>query len=489
VAGILWEDAMGNTSGAIVAAALAVAMLPAQAASHSDAPLIKQDPQADLTDVYAFVGTRVDDNARRVLNVVVQVRPFSDPGDGPTFDRFADDAVYSIHLTHPRSGATVQRYDFRFSDVNPRAAPGLKNGGTILSYGHGSGIGAIVDVGDAQQNYVQSYSVTRVVAGVATVLGSGLPTAPPNVGLRTTPHYNDATGRAVSGAVTLAGLDRYTRQTIHLLASGEVVFAGPREDGYYADSAALSDLLVLRDPGVDSHAGFNVLSFALQVPIEALLPSAYVAPFHGPTQGVGVYASVSRPAMRVLRSTGDPAVSGALMQVNRMGNPLFNQMMVALRDKDAYNRAAPTTDATRLGSQADNPVLAVLLNVLRFGNTAGTSPLATTGRTDLREVFIPDVIRVDTTTGPVRLPGQSGFSRLSFLGADLASNGNSAGWPNGRRPGDDVVDLLMTLVASGPTYSTIVPLGDNVFANDQLYQQVFPYLGTPHAGANHRKNP
>ena len=92
------------------------------AASHSDAPLIKQDPQANITDVYAFIGTRFDDPTRNVLNVVVQTRPFSEPGDGVIYDRFADDARYSIHITDPATGSKRLRYDFRFSKIDARCA-------------------------------------------------------------------------------------------------------------------------------------------------------------------------------------------------------------------------------------------------------------------------------------------------------------------------------------------------------------------------------
>src|SRR5688572_685741 len=189
----------------------------ANASNHSDAPRIKQDPQANLTDVYAFIGTRYNNLGEKVLNVIVQVRPFSEPGDGVMYDRFADDALYSIHIANPVTGAAVQRYDFRFSSVNA----GLKNPDTILSYGRGTATGPILSVGDAQQNYVQTYSVTRTTA-TPTVIGTGLLTAPPNVGKRTTPLYNDpSTGKAISGATDFAGLDPYTRQTIYDLSSGE----------------------------------------------------------------------------------------------------------------------------------------------------------------------------------------------------------------------------------------------------------------------------
>jgi hypothetical protein len=224
----------------LATAAVAMLALPgtARPASHSDAPLIKQDPQANLTDVYAFIGTRYDNPSAKVLNVIVHVRPFSEPGDGVMYDRFADDALYSIHIANPSTGETLRRYDFRFSPVTS----GYKNLDTILSYGRGTEIGAIADVGDARQNYTQTYSVTKVGGG-STVIGAGLLTPPPNVGARTTPFYNDASGRAVSGAASFAELDKYTQQTIYSLPTGEAVFAGPREDGFFADTPGIFDLL------------------------------------------------------------------------------------------------------------------------------------------------------------------------------------------------------------------------------------------------------
>ena len=472
----------------LVAAAVAMLALPgtARPASHSDAPLIKQDPQANLTDVYAFIGTRYDNPSTKVLNVIVHVRPFSEPGDGVMYDRFADDALYSIHIANPATGETLRRYDFRFSPVTS----GYKNLDTILSYGRGTAIGAIADVGDARQNYTQTYSVTKVGGG-STVIGAGLLTPPPNVGARTTPFYNDASGRAVSGAASFAELDKYTQQTVYSLPTGEAVFAGPREDGFFADTPGIFDLL---DPrilgttlgqacgGVDGFKGFNVLAFALQIPVSDLPGLSYQSPFFGAQTGVGVYASVSRPRVTVRGGSGAPLQTGPWIQVNRMGNPLFNEVLVALRDKDRYNRTEPTGDSS-FATYARNPEVAVLINAV-FGTN-----FQTTNRSDLAAIYIPDVLRVNTTTDPVRLAGSAGFSRLGFIGADTTTGGVSGGWPNGRRLGDDVVDIALTAIASGPSYSAITVVGDNICANDQVYNAVFPYSATPHAGPTNRKDP
>jgi hypothetical protein len=133
-----------------------------------------------------------------------------------------------------------------------------------------------------------------------------------------------------------------------------------------------------------------------------------------------------------------------------------------------------------------NPEIAVLINA-----TYGTM-FQTTNRTDLKGIYIPDVIRVNTNTGPVRTAGEAGFNRLSFIGGDTVNNGNGtqipSGWPNGRRFGDDVVDIALTAVASGPAFTTITILGDNAAANDQVYNLTFPYAGTPNSGTRNTKD-
>ena len=483
-----------KTAGFMAASILsALFTLPALASSHSDAPLSKQDPQTNLTDVYAFVGNKYDGSGQRVLNVIINVHPFCEPGDGVMYDRFADDALYSINIADPSTGAALVTYNFRFSPVSS-AAGKYKNLGTTLSYGRGTAVGAIADVDDARQNFTQSYSLQKVTSSTTTTLttdanGNPLNCPPPNVGPRTTPAYNGPDGRAVSGATTNAGLDKYTKQTIYSLSSGEAVWAGMREDSFFADIPGIFDLLDPRILGADGHGqtgngvdgfkGYNVLTYALQIPLSSLPQIAYTDAFTGASHGVGVYASVSRQRIKLLNTSADPANSGAWVQVNRLANPFMNELLVALKDKDNYNRAAPTGDAA-FSTYATNPEAAVLINTV-FGTS-----FVTTGRADLAAVYIPDVLRVDTTTGPVPLIGQGG-NRLSGLGGDT-TGGKWSGWPNGRRLGDDVADIALTAIASGPTYSSIFLLGDNVTHNDQTYNFVFPYAATPWGGTRNSKD-
>ena len=510
---------------AILAAAAAMVPMPqAQASSHSDAPLIKLDPQANLTDVYAFIRTRPGTN-ERALVVEVSVRPFSQPGDGGQYEAFSPDARYSIHITNPTTGAETERYDFRFSAVDAvNGAANYKNTGTILRYGRGTEIGAIQNVGDNRQNFTQTYTISRTVGANAPInLNSGAPllVPPPNVGgatisptskTGTTPEYNNANGLAISGAANRTGLDLYTRQTTYDLPAGTppaagatgfyTTFAGPREDGFYADTAGIFDLLNVRildnngslanglgqdGGGFDDFKGFNVLHYGIVIPLANLSQTfTYTGALQPTSTGVGVYASVSRPRTTLRTPTSADASSGAWVQVNRLGNPLFNEALVAHAAKDVYNRTSPTQDAATFTTYAENSELAVLINA-----TYSTT-FQTTNRADLVGIYIPDVIRVNTTTGATKVAGETGFNRLSFIGGDTIANGANAqipaGWPNGRRFGDDVIDIALTAIASGPSFSTITAVGDNIANNDQIYNRTFPYAATPHSGTRNSKD-
>lgn len=487
----------GRAAVAILAIAGAHAAL---ASSHSDAPLIKLDPQANLTDVYAFIGEKYDGSGADVLNIIVNVRPFSEPGDGPHYERFSHDARYTIHITNPATGAETIRYDFSFTPVDEN----YKNLNTILSYGLGTEAGPIQAIGDARQNFTQSYTVSRTIGAVTSTILEGALVAPPNVGRNTTPGYNDQAGWAVTTANSFEELDAFTQQAITPAGTGEVFFAGPRDDSFFGDVPGVFDLLNIRildnngnlgdglgqdGDGVDGFKGFNVLTFALQIPIADLSPSAYTDPFFGAQMGVGVYASVSRPETRTIGEDGGMSFSGGFVQVNRLANPLFNEVLVALADKDKYNISSPIDDA-QFATYALNPEVAFLINFVY------STAFATSGRTDLAAVYIPDVIRVATTTGPVPLPGDPGFHRLGFIGGDT-TGGVSSGWPNGRRLGDDVIDIALTAVASGPDYTSITIVGDNVDTNELPsppdapngpYLGVFPYAATPNSGTNNIKD-
>jgi hypothetical protein len=474
-------------------ASVALAGSPLFASSHMDAPLIVLDPPANTTDVYAFVNQN-DTNSPKSLVVALGVYPFEEPGIGPNKYNFDDNVLYQIHValgSDVAAGRPTISYQFTFHTT-------FQNSNTILQ----SYLGVIQHVGDANQNLIQTYTVTKVDhrakgKNATTVLGTG--TVPPNNEGIATPFYNqgdDGNNRARGGVTAAANLDRYTAEAIASLGSGYRSFAGQRDDGFYADVLSIFDLLNLRNPGKDSQAGFNIHEMALEIPVSEL---------GGDQQVVGVYATTSRQSVKILSNRPekkDDKSAGSWVQVARQGNPLFNEGLVALGDKDLYSRTSPSEDATLFKKYALTPELAGLINAILLG---GTDPVITTGRTDIAGIFIPDLIKVDLSTPGVRLTstggddGSSGFSRLSIFGGDvLKSNiqdpfGNGGfipgGWPNGRRFGDDVVDiaidaLLSDLKVAPPVVNTFPP-GDGVISNDVTYSTVFPYESTPQNGRNH----
>jgi hypothetical protein len=463
------------------------------ASSHMDAPLIVLDPPANTTDVYAFVD-QDDTNSPKKLVVALGVYPFEEPGIGPNKYNFDDNVLYELHIALSNdvaAGLPTISYQFRFSTT-------FRNPNTILQ----SYLGVIQHVGDSNQNLIQTYTVTKVDHRVKgkkgiTVLGTG--TVPPNNEGIATPFYNqgdDGSNPARGGVTNAASLDRYTAEAITNLSSGYRAFAGQRDDGFYADVLSIFDLLNLRNPGKDSQAGFNIHLMELEIPVSEL---------GNDQQVVGVYVTTSRQSISVLSTKpekkGDK-LGGNWVQVARQGNPLFNEGLVALADKDLYSRTSPSDDATLFKKYALNPELASLINAILLG---GTDPVITTGRTDIAGIFIPDLIKVDLSTPSARFTntggndGNSGFNRLGVFGGDvLKSNiqdpfGNGGfipgGWPNGRRFGDDVVDiaidaLLSDLKVTPPVVNTFGP-GDGVISNDVNYSSVFPYESTPHNGRNH----
>lgn len=455
------------------------------ASSHMDAPLITLDDAANLTDVYAFVSPAP--GGGKYLTLGMSVYPFEDPGIGPNKYNFDDRVAYALHVS---TGADVAAGRKTFSYVWLFQTT-YKTQATILQ----SYVGVVQNVNDAAQNLTQTYSLLEIDwrpgGNGVSFLGAGF--VPPNNQGRATPHYNSLAGDgpALDGVATAAQLDRYTMQTVTTLPGGFVSWAGQRDDGFYADVGATFDLLALRNPGKDSQKGFNVHTIVLQVP---------VARIGGDMQVVGVHASTYRQQIEFRTDVMDPLQFGPFVQVGRQGNPLFCEAFVAIQDKDAYNRLTPETDAARFASYALTPELAALLNALVFA--PNPIPGIETNRTDLAGIFIPDLIKCDLSTAPVRLagggpshptnPDDPGFSRLSVFGGDtlfspLQNTQVPGGWPNGRRFGDDVYDIGVSAVISDlrVTPPIINIAGDNVDSNDIAYNKVMPYAATPHNGRVH----
>jgi hypothetical protein len=484
--------------------------LSVQASSHMDAPGVTFDTAANTTDVYAFVT-----GGGQMLNASLAVYPHQEPGIGPNKYNFDDDVRYEIHVStgdDVRTGFATFTYRFEFTTR-------YKTTGTILQ----AFKGVIQNVDDDGQNLTQTYTVTRINnrTGKGTVLGRNLVVPPNNQG-RATPFYNrdDLGDDLAKNGVDRGGqLDRYTAQTIFSLSDGSRVFAGQREDGFYGDINSIFDLLSLRGGAqrFDSQSGFNVLLISINIPISTL---------GGDRQIAGVYATTSRRRDSIFRD--DKNRTGDFVQVGRQGNPLFCEGLIAIADKDLYNRTRPIFDPLLFRKYAESPELARLLNAIVLG-PLGIPPVLETGRTDLVGIFIPDLIKVDLSTGPARLagggpnhpttPDDAGFSRLSIfgafvpgesadvlrsqIGAGFLGNGTQpGGWPNGRRFGDDVVDIAILALASdlrnpvapqvpraGIPAAVLPALTDGMNKNDSVYNKILPYGGTPHNGRNYRHNP
>ena len=465
----------------ITAGLAAATLLPnlARASSHMDAPLIIRDPSANTTDVYAFVAGGENGDTNNYLVVGLGVYPFEEPGIGPNAYNFDDNVLYQINicttnkakdlgknaLNDVEAGRATYSYQFKFTTA-------YEDQNTILvSY-----LGVISNIFDASQNIRQTYSVTKIdhtknnKATIIVPAGQGM--APPNNEGDATPFYNNGNGGdnlAVSGATSSADLDRYTSEAIYTNTSGYLAFAGQRDDGFFADVLSVFDLLQLRNPGHDSQKGYNIHEMVLRIPISEL---------GSEMQQVGVYATTSRKSISTLRNganytaaqlahldtvgknpfapppEGNATVDvGGWVQVARQGNPLFNEVLVATVDKDLYSRTSPTVDSEVFAKYALNPEPAALYKAI-YNLT--NYPNIESGRTDIEGIFIPDLIKVDLSTGPARQGGGNdpdpGYSNLGVFGGDtlnskLTGGAVSGGWPNGRRYGDNVVDVGAKRVA------------------------------------------
>ncbi|MGA8016460.1 MAG: DUF4331 domain-containing protein [Candidatus Dormiibacterota bacterium] len=442
--------------------------------SHREAPGISKDPVADNTDVYAFVSPDQPETVTLIANWI----PLEGPDGGPNFYEFGEDVLYEIKVDNDGDADPDVIYQFRFTTqiLNPNTF--LYNTGQITS------------LGSPNWNRRQIYSVTRVTGDRSTVLGSGLASPPCNIGPRSTPDY--------------AGL---AAAAVHNLGDGVRVFAGQRREGFYVDLGAVFDLADLRPfqnlqvfptpaaPGVDATKNVNVHTIAIQVPKRQLTRDGSWGSDHtSPTATIGVWATASRQMASVRAGWGPPERSGPWVQVSRLGNPLINEAVIPMGQKDVWNSRPPDGDSEFL-SYVQHPELASLLPVLYpgvFPNLAGLSA----ARADLVAILLTGipagiVAGFQNFTGPtiadmlrlnLGIPPSGSPNPLGLIGGD------PAGYPNGRRVGDDVFTIVLRAVA-GVTYPLVSPsyvpdgaaslVTDGLTPGPDRYISHFPYLGIP----------
>ncbi len=452
--------------------------------SHREAPQISKDPTADSTDLYAFVSPDRPHTVTLIANYI----PLELPDGGPNFYEFADDVLYSINIDNDGDGRRDIAYQFRFTTVNNDPDSFLYNDGPITALSP--------PAPGSNWNRQQTYSLTRVdyhpgqdadddLAGARTVLGRGLLAPPCNIGPRSTPSYANLAGQA-----------------IHTLAQRVTVFAGQRAEGFYVDLGSLFDLGGLRPfnmahaiplsnmPGVNSSAAVNVHSLALQVPIDQLTanrsrPTATT----DAAAVIGVWTTAGRQKVRIHDSDGgSDEAAGPFSQVSRLGNPLVNELIIGIDDKDRWNSRPPPSDGSTFFRYFANPLLAQLLpslypgvfshlaayngahsgtthsnparpdlvavllsgipqSVLQAAGFAGVVPPTNVGGTALADVLRLNVAQPPTQAGDPR------FSIFGYL------EGDGAGFPNGRRVYDDVATIELRAVAGAtlPLVTSFTP--------------------------------
>jgi Domain of unknown function (DUF4331) len=459
--------------------------------SHREAPEISKDPVADNTDVYAFMSP--DDGSTKTVTIITNYIPGEAPAGGPNFYEFGDDVLYSIFIDNNGDAKPDITYQFQFTTQVQNPDTFLYNTGQIKS------------LTDSNWNRRQVYSVTRIDKNGSTVLGQNLPCPPCNVGPRSIPDYNSLANASVNS-----------------LSSGETVFAGQRNDGFFVDLGAIFDLADLRPfqnlhlipsaatASVDTLATLNVHSIAIKVPVSMLTKDGSVpktTDLFSATSVLGIWAGAAR---RKIRMTDGPnqAGTGPWVQVSRLGNPLFNEVVVPMGDKDEWNASDPVDDSDFL-KYVQHPELAGLLPVLYPNVFPKLDALNKKGavRADLVAILmtgIPkgvvkdsgghDIFQNFTGSTPADMlrlnvaipPTTSNPNPLGILGGDLA------GFPNGRRVFDDIVTVELRAFA-GATYPLVASYTPDAAAGaisenlnptavPNRYQPTFPYLGPPHDG-------
>lgn len=488
-------------------AAASLLATPLHAANHREAPITALDPKADITDVYAFRSYDGDPTPR--VTLIVGVDPLLEPANGPNWFPFDPDILYEIKIDNNNDAVEDVVFQFRFQ--TEQRLPNL-----FQAYaGAGSGITApanspapvltgtlivpprITSFNSPGLGQRQRYTVTLLKGGVATPISNNTAqpffAVPANVGPRTIDY----------SALFNAG-------TFSTSLPQVKVFAGTTDDPFWIDLGAAFDTLNLRSnvaPGALSPAqdaaaqnfvsgtvsGYAVNSIAIEVPVSLLTRTGNVEAASSPAATIGVWATTSRPRTLVRRAPLPAASSGTWNQIQRMGNPLINELLIGTAFKDRFSMDQPKNDG-QFASFFLDPTLARILNAA----TGGAIAIPTPPRTDLLPLvtYAPPIAAPGTPSGPVadllRLntgvapTPPASASRLGLLGGD------PAGYPNGRRLYDDVTDIALRAVAgvlAGPPFSTSPlnsRLGDGVNVNDAPYRTTFPYLADAPSGRDRR---
>jgi hypothetical protein len=471
-------------ASALAFAMSAITAAPVFASSHSEAPLISMDRFADNTDVYAFRSSEAGRDG--FVTLLSNFIPEQDPSAGPQFFRFDDSVLYEIKIDNTGDGLEDITYQFQFTTQT-------LNTNTVLGMNTLNQDGVISSLTDIDYNMQQTYTVRRIDRASGRkgrIIAAGLRVPPSNIGPRVTPNYEANLGQPA----------------IYTLSNGGKVFAGQRDEGFFLDLGvfdAINYRSLGASGGVDSLRSFNINTIALEIPIQELTVSRAIPA--SPTASdavIGVWSTASRRSTKVLNGNGTQNNSGDWVQVSRLGNPLVNEVVIPLGLKDAFNSLSPVNDAVAAPAILDPEFPKIIKFALAAFNGININ-IPPAPRNDMVSIFATG-IPVNAVTGPnyttflsdgqpheymrlnVAIPALAynapGASRLGLLGGDVS------GYPNGRRVGDDVVDISIRVVLGGTPFTpafNVAPnnsVGDGVSSNEQPYLTRFPYLASPNQG-------
>ncbi|HEX2837498.1 MAG TPA: DUF4331 domain-containing protein [Phycisphaerales bacterium] len=473
-----------NHARALLLAAASFATPAAVASSHSEAPFVKEAPKIDATDFYMF--RSYEPGREGFVTIVANYYPLQDPYGGPNYFSLDPDAAYEIKIDNNGDAQEDITFTFRLNTVNRDIA--LNIGGVNVSVPlYNVGLLGPSRNDNAALNVLETYTL-----GVSRGLGP-VPLA-----------SNAMTGETVFkkpadyvGTKTFPNYAQYASDHVYSVnlpgsATPGRLFVGQRKDPFVVNLGEIFDLVNTNPLGApnaetDDLADKNVTSFILEVPISYLLPAK------GGNTIIGGWTTASLPRGRVLTPSPTferPASEvGTMIQVSRLGMPLVNEVVIGLKDKNRFNASKPSDDGQFL-TYVTNPTLPALLNILFPTVTAPCLP-----RNDLVQVFLTGVpglnqpsgvvasemLRLNTATPSTPAASQN---RLGVIGGDLA------GFPNGRRPGDDVVDVALRVVMGKLISDTScapsgqLPFTDGAFVDATAFDNAFPYIRTPLPGAN-----
>jgi len=450
------------------------------ASSHREAPISALDHSADVTDWYAFVSYDHPDRVTMILNV----DGFLEPSNGPNYFPFDPNVRYEMKIDNNHDGVEDITFQFRFHTE-------IRQPGLFTGYVGGiAGIAQITSLegpGSEGLSLRQTYTVTMVRNGVEYDLNCGrrLFAVPSNVGPLTMPDYDDL-----------------FKQGIYELDNGVRVFAGTVNDPFYIDLGAAFDSFNFRmgvggilpahidaddkhNYAPDAVGGFNVNSIVLEVPITMLTVDGKIHSAGDKNAVIGTYGATYRQRITIRRETGKLHGEGEWRQVNREGNSLINELIIGTGSKDLFSVSDPANDG-QFASFFLDPLLAHV-----YSSVLGI-PIPAAPRTDLLPLVqymapicpgcgkddagpVADLLRLNTGIPPTPVGKQK---RLGFLAGDLA------GFPQGRRPVDDVVDIasraVVGILVDPVKYGARV--GDGVNTKDGGFRTTFPYVTPANSG-------